>query len=428
MKAYTGLTKEELLQEKESLERAYADYQKRGLSLNMARGKPAPEQLDLSMDILSDLDAIHYIDFDSGFDIRNYGCLDGLKRAKDMLSSMVGCNAKNVIVAGNSSLNLMFDQVARGMSTGFAGEKPWATLEKKKWLCPVPGYDRHFAITEHFGFEMINIPMKEDGPDMDLVEKYVKDESVKGIWCVPKYSNPEGVVYSDAVVRRFAKLKPKAKDFRIFWDNAYAVHHLYESPSEQAQILDIIALCEEAGNPDLVFEFMSTSKITFAGGGISGIASSPANKKEILDTMKVQTIGFDKVNQMRHVRFFRDMDAINAHMMKHAEILRPKFECVLQSLSTELEGRDCGSWTHPLGGYFITYKTLDGCATRVIALCKDCGVTLTGAGAPFPYHHDESDSYIRIAPSYPTLSELNEAMKIFVICVKLATVEKLLEA
>ena len=295
------------------------------------------------------------------------------------------------------------------------------------FLCPVPGYDRHFAITEHFGIEMINIPMTEDGPDMDMVEQYVNnDPSVKGIWCVPKYSNPQGYVYSDETVKRFAALKPAAEDFRIFWDNSYVVHHLYED--RQAELLDIISECEKAGNPDIVYEFASTSKVTFAGAGIAAMASSKKNLDFIRKSMTIQTIGYDKVNQYRHVKYFKNLDGIKAKMKQHADILRPKFELVDEILTKELEGLGIGTWTKPLGGYFITFETLEGCATSVVKKAKEAGVVLTGAGAPFPYGTDPRDFVIRIAPSYPTLEELRQAAEVFVLCVKLASVEKLLEA
>lgn len=427
MVAYNEMTKEELESEKERLIIEYKRYQDMNLTLNMARGKPSMEQLDLSMGMLDPITHDEVVDADSGMDVRNYGVLEGLKGAKELLASMVSCDPDSVIVCGNSSLNVMYDQIARGFSFGYLGEKPWAKLDKVKWLCPVPGYDRHFSITEHFGFEMITIPMKEDGPDMDMVEEYVKDPAVKGIWCVPKYSNPEGIVYSEEVVRRFAALKPAAPDFRIFWDNAYAVHYLYDEPDRQDEIPDILEACNKAGNPNLVFEFMSTSKISFSGSGISGVASSPQNKEDIISSMTVQTIGYDKVNQLRHIKFFKDADGIREHMRKHAKILRPKFECVVNTLERELGDLNIGTWVKPNGGYFVTFRTIPNAASRVISLCFGAGVTLTSAGAPFPYHKDPEDSVIRIAPSYPTLPELEKAMEIFTLCVRLASVEILLK-
>lgn len=313
------------------------------------------------------------------------------------------------------------------MTHGVMGSTPWCKLDKVKFLCPVPGYDRHFKVTEFFGIEMINIPMTESGPDMDLVEKYVSsDEAVKGIWCVPKYSNPQGISYSDETVKRFAALKPKAEDFRIFWDNAYVVHHLYED--DQDEILDIISECEKAGNPDMVYEFCSTSKISFAGGGVAALAASEANLDFIKKQFTVQTIGYDKINQLRHVRYFKDMDGVKKQMMKQAAVMRPKFEMVESVLENELGGLEIGSWVKPKGGYFICFEALEGCAKSIVAKAKEAGVTLTGAGAPFPYGKDPKDSVIRIAPSFPTMDDLKMAAEIFVVCVKLASVEKLLEA
>ena len=424
MKSYQEMSKEELLQEKESLKAAYKEYQKMDLSLNMARGKPAVEQLDMVMDILDVLDSKSEMVAENGIDVRNYGEMDGIPEAKKLMADMMGTKAENVLVFGNASLTIMYDTVSRSMTHGVCGSTPWCHLDKIKFLCPVPGYDRHFAVTEHFGIEMINIPMTEDGPDMDMVEQYVNnDPSVKGIWCVPKYSNPQGYVYSDETVKRFAALKPAAEDFRIFWDNSYVVHHLYED--RQAELLDIISECEKAGNPDIVYEFASTSKVTFAG---AGIASSKKNLDFIRKSMTIQTIGYDKVNQYRHVKYFKDLDGIKAKMKQHADILRPKFELVDEILTKELEGLGIGTWTKPLGGYFITFETLEGCATSVVKKAKEAGVVLTGAGAPFPYGTDPRDFVIRIAPSYPTLEELRQAAEVFVLCVKLASVEKLLEA
>ena len=423
MKSYQEMSKEELLQEKESLKAAYKEYQKMDLSLNMARGKPAVEQLDMVMDILDVLDSKSEMVAENGIDVRNYGEMDGIPEAKKLM----GTKAENVLVFGNASLTIMYDTVSRSMTHGVCGSTPWCHLDKIKFLCPVPGYDRHFAITEHFGIEMINIPMTEDGPDMDMVEQYVNnDPSVKGIWCVPKYSNPQGYVYSDETVKRFAALKPAAEDFRIFWDNSYVIHHLYED--KQAELLDIISECEKAGNPDIVYEFASTSKVTFAGAGIAAMASSKKNLDFIRKSMTIQTIGYDKVNQYRHVKYFKDLDGIKAKMKQHADILRPKFELVDEILTKELEGLGIGTWTKPLGGYFITFETLEGCATSVVKKAKEAGVVLTGAGAPFPYGTNPRDFVIRIAPSYPTLEELRQAAEVFVLCVKLASVEKLLEA
>lgn len=427
MKTYQEMSKEELTQELTALKAEYEKIKGMGLALDMSRGKPGADQLDLSMGMLDVLDSKTALKSENGTDLRNYGVLDGIPEAKKLMADVIGTKPENVIVYGNSSLNIMYDQVARAEMFGICGNTPWCKLDKVKFLCPVPGYDRHFAITETFGIEMINIPMTENGPDMDLVEKYVNnDETVKGIWCVPKYSNPQGYVYSDETVKRFAALKPAAEDFRIFWDNSYVVHHLYED--RQAELLDIISECEKAGNPDIVYEFASTSKVTFAGAGIAAMASSKKNLDFIRKSMTIQTIGYDKVNQYRHVKYFKDLDGIKAKMKQHADILRPKFELVDEILTKELEGLGIGTWTKPLGGYFITFETLEGCATSVVKKAKEAGVVLTGAGAPFPYGTDPRDFVIRIAPSYPTLEELRQAAEVFVLCVKLASVEKLLEA
>jgi len=331
----------------------------------------------------------------------------------------------NVVICGNSSLNIMYDTVSRSMTKGVNGSTPWCKLDKVKFLCPVPGYDRHFKITEYFGIEMINIPMDENGPDMDMVEQYVNnDPAVKGIWCVPKYSNPTGSSYSDETVKRFANLKPAAEDFRIYWDNAYCIHHLYDDI--QDEILNILEECEKAGNPDMVYIFASTSKISFPGSGVSAVASSLANIDFIQSQMTIQTIGHDKINQLRHSRFFKDINGLKAHMKLHADLLRPKFEAVLNTLEEELEGLEIGSWIKPRGGYFISFDTMPGCAKAVVAKCKALGVVLTGAGATYPYGKDPEDKNIRIAPSFPTPEEMLEASKVFALCVKLASVEKLL--
>ncbi|MCR4610299.1 MAG: aminotransferase [Lachnospiraceae bacterium] len=424
MKDYAQLTKEELLAEKEKVEKVYKDYQAKGLKLDMSRGKPSPSQHDKCMPILDALSSKDDYHASNGFDVRNYGLVDGIPDAKELMAEMMDTRPENIILGGNASLNLMYDCVCRGYCFGIMGSTPWHKLDKVKFLCPVPGYDRHFGVTEQFGIEMINIPMNEDGPDMDMVEKYVNnDDAVKGIWCVPKFSNPGGVVYSDEVVRRFANLQPAAKDFRIYWDNAYVVHYLYD---EEIKILDIISECEKAGNPDMVYEFASTSKISFAGAGISAMATSQANIEDIKKSLTKQTIGPDKVNQLRHVRYFKDLNGILDHMKLMAEDLRPRFELVCKTLDEELSGLGVGTFTNPKGGYFIMYTTLPGCATRVIELCKEAGVVMTGAGAPFPYHKDPEDSTIRISPSYPSIEDLGKAAKVFTVCVKLATIEHLL--
>lgn len=427
MKKYTEMTKEELMQEKTALEAEYEKIKNLGLSLDMSRGKPGVDQLDLSLPMLDILKSDSDMKSESGLDVRNYACLDGIPEAKALIAGMVGAKPEQAIVYGNSSLNIMYDQVSRAFIFGLCGNTPWCKLDKVKFLCPVPGYDRHFAITEHFGIEMINIPMSETGPDMDMVEELVNsDPTVKGIWCVPKYSNPQGICYSDETVRRFANLKPAAKDFRIFWDNAYVIHHLYED--NQVEILDIIGECEKAGNPDMVFEFASTSKVSFPGSGVSAMATSHANLEDAKKHYTIQTIGNDKVNQLRHARYFKNLDGLKEHMKKHADFMRPKFEATLKVLEEELDGLGIGSWIKPLGGYFISFDAMEGCAKAIVAKCKEAGVILTGAGATFPYHNDPKDSNIRIAPSFPTPEEMQQATEIFVLCVKLVSVQKLLES
>ncbi len=425
MKKYTEMTREELLQEKEILHAQYKEEKAKGLSLNMSRGKPGIAQLELAMPMLDILNSTSDMNTILGNDTRNYGDLDGIGECRRLIANMMEVEKDNVIVCGNSSLNIMYDTIARSMSFGVNGSTPWCQLDKVKFLCPVPGYDRHFAITELFGIEMINIPLGENGPDMDMVEQYVNsDPAVKGIWCVPKYSNPTGISYSDETVRRFANLKPAAEDFRIYWDNAYCIHHLYDDKHDT--ILNILTECAKAGNPDMVYIFSSTSKISFPGSGVAAIASSENNIQHILKLMTVQTIGHDKINQLRHVRFFKDIDGLHAHMKKHSDILRPKFEAVLHTLETELGELGIGSWIAPRGGYFISFESMPGCAKRIVAYCKDLGVVLTGAGATYPYGKDPQDSNIRIAPSFPSPEEMAMASQVFVLCVKLASVEKLL--
>ena len=392
----------------------------------MSRGKPAASQLDMEMDFMNVLNADSIFKTEAGVDCRNYGIMDGIPEARKLIGDVLGVSADNVIVFGNASLNIMYDTVARSEIFGVMGETPWCKLDKVKFLCPVPGYDRHFAITEQFGIEMINVPMTEDGPDMDMVEELVNtDPAVKGIWCVPKYSNPQGYTYSDETVKRFAALKPAAKDFRIYWDNAYVIHDLYEEKKDT--LLDIISECEKAGNPDMVYEFCSTSKVTFPGSGIAALAASKANLDFIKKFMTIQTIGYDKVNQLRHVRYFKDAEGMKAHMMKHAAILRPKFEAVFHVLESELNGLGIGSWTEPKGGYFISFDALEGCAKKIVEKCKEAGVVLTGAGTTYPYKKDPKDSNIRLAPSFPTPEELAMATDLFVLCVKIVSVEKLLK-
>lgn len=426
MKAYKDLSRDELLKLQSELKQQYEDKKALGLRLNMARGKPAPAQLDICNEILDVIGSSSDLNASDGTDTRNYGCMEGIPEARQLMADVMGTKPENVIVYGNSSLSIMYDSVSRSYTHGVCQSTPWCRLDKVKWLCPAPGYDRHFAITQHFGIEMIVIPMTPDGPDMDMVEQYVNnDESVKGIWCVPKYSNPQGYVYSDETVRRFAALKPAASDFRIYWDNAYAVHHLYDD--NQAELLDIISECEKAGNPDIVYEFASTSKISFAGSGIAALASSSANLEDIKKTMTIQTIGYDKVNQLRHVLYYKDINGIKEHMKKYAEVIRPKFEAALDILEKELSGLGIGSWIKPYGGYFISFDAMAGCAQKIVAMCKDAGLIMTGAGATFPYGKDPKDSNIRIAPSFPTVEEMVQAAELFTLCVKLASVEKLLE-
>ena len=428
MKAYRDLSREELLLLKEQLEQEFMDVKGKGLKLDMSRGKPSVAQLDMGMDIFDVLNSGSDLTSVDGVDVRNYGVLDGLAEAKHMMADIMGVSAEHVIVYGNASLNVMYDAVSSAMTHGVMGGTPWCKLDKVKFLCPAPGYDRHFAITQHFGIEMITVPMTPQGPDMDMVERLVAgDDSIKGIWCVPKYSNPQGITYSDETVRRFANLKPAAKDFRIFWDNAYAVHHLYDEEEKQDRILEILGECEKAGNPDMVYEFASTSKISFSGAGVAAIASSQKNLECIRRTMAIQTIGHDKINQLRHVRYFKNFDGIREHMRKHAALMRPKFEAVETVLERELSGLEIGTWTKPKGGYFISFDAMEGCAKAIVAKCREAGVVLTGAGATFPYGKDPRDSNIRIAPSFPTPGEMQMATDLFVLCVKLVSVEKLLE-
>ena len=427
MTGYAQRTKEELQQLKKELEKQYEDAKGKGLKLDMSRGKPSAAQLDLSMGIMDVLTSESVLKTEAGLDCRNYGVLDGIPEAKKLMADMMEVAPEQVIVYGNSSLNIMYDTVSRSVTHGVLGSTPWCKLDQVKFLCPVPGYDRHFAITEHFGIEMINVPMSPEGPDMDLVEKLVaEDASVKGIWCVPKYSNPPGYSYSDETIRRFANLKPAAEDFRIYWDNAYCIHHLYDD--NQVEQPEILAECAKAGNPDMVYKFSSTSKVTFPGSGIAALAASEANLSEIRKQMTIQTIGHDKLNQLRHVRFFGDIEGMKKHMSKQAAILRPKFEAVTDILEKELGGLGIGEWTKPLGGYFISFDALPGCAKAIVAKCKEAGVVMTGAGATFPYGKDPKDSNIRIAPSFPTPEEMAQAADLFALCVKLVSVDKLLEA
>ena len=427
MKPYKELSREELLELQKQLQVEYEEEKAKGLKLDISRGKPSKAQLDLTMPMMDILTSSSDLSSEDGTDVRNYGVLEGIPEARKLMGDVMEVDPSQVIVFGNSSLNIMYDCIARSVMFGVMGSTPWSKLDKVKFLCPVPGYDRHFGITEQFGFEMINIPMLEDGPDMDMVEEYVNnDPAVKGIWCVPLYANPSGTVYSDEVVKRFAGLKPAADDFRIYWDNAYAIHHLYEE--KQGNLLNIIEECEKAGNPDMVYEFCSTSKVTFAGGGIAAMAASPANIADIKSKLKWSTIGFDKINQLRHARFFKDFDGLKEHMKLHAAIIRPKFQALLEKMDKELGELEIASWTDPLGGYFISFNAMEGCAKKIVAKCKEAGLVMTGAGAAFPYGKDPQDSNIRIAPTMPSPEELSMAAELFVTCVKLVSVEKLLEA
>ena len=426
MKPYKEWTREELLLEKAALEEKFNDAKGKGLKLDMSRGKPSAAQLDLAMGMMDVLNSETDLKCSTGVDCRNYGVLDGIPEAKELLADMTEVSPDNIIIYGNSSLNIMFDTVARSMTHGVCGSTPWCKLDEVKFLCPVPGYDRHFLITEYFGIKMINIPMTPTGPDMDLVEEYVNnDPTVKGIWCVPKYSNPQGITYSDETVLRFARLKPAAEDFRIYWDNAYGIHHLYED--KQDNLIEILMACKQEGNPDMVFKFCSTSKVSFPGSGVAAIGASKKNIEYIKKALTIQTIGHDKLNQLRHVRFFHDIHGMVMHMRKHADILRPKFETVLNGLKNELGGLEIGSWIEPRGGYFISFDSLPGCAKAIVAKAKEAGLVMTPAGATFPYGKDPNDSNIRIAPSYPTPEELKLAVEIFVLCVTLVSIEKILE-
>ncbi len=427
MKKYTEMSKEELLALKQELEQEYAQVKALGLSLDMSRGKPGADQLDISMGMMDVLNHETDLRCETGVDCRNYGVIDGIPEAKRLLGEMSEVDPDHIIIYGNSSLNVMFDTVARSMTHGVMGNTPWCKLDKVKFLCPVPGYDRHFKITEFFGIEMINVPMTPTGPDMDMVEKLVsEDPAIKGIWCVPKYSNPQGITYSDETVRRFARLKPAAPDFRIYWDNAYCIHHLYADNHDF--LIEILGECERAGNPDMVYKFTSTSKVSFPGSGIAAVAASKANLNDFRKYMTMQTIGHDKLNQLRHVRYFKNLEGLHAHMKKHALLIRPKFEMVLDTLDRELGGLGIGEWTRPHGGYFISFDSMEGCAKDIVARAKEAGVVMTGAGATYPYGKDPKDSNIRIAPTFPSLEELEQAAKIFVLCVKLSSIDKLLAA
>ena len=428
MKAFKELSAVEAQGQLATLMKEYEQFAAKGLKLNMARGKPAPEQLDLSTSLLSAVSsetAADVLKEGTADDLRNYGGLIGLPEMRKIMADIMDVDVEDTIVCGNSSLNVMYDMISQAFSHGVAGQAAWAKLaEPVKFLCPSPGYDRHFALTEYFGIEMIPVPLGADGPDMDIVDQYVNtDASIKGIWCVPKYSNPTGTVYSDDTVKRLAALNPAAADFRIYWDNAYAVHD-FEQPGEA--LLSLKTACNEAGNDNIWYMFSSTSKVTFAGSGISALAASPDNLAEIKGRLSLQTIGPDKLNQLRHVLFLRDMDGVRAHMQKHAEIVAPKFNIVLRALDEGLADLDIGTWTRPKGGYFISFDGLPNTAKRAISLAKDAGMVLTGAGATYPYGNDPEDANIRLAPTYPLAEELEDASKLFVLCVKIASLEALL--
>ena len=422
MMKYTDMTAQ---QRKAEYAAVLAEYEKQkalGLKLNMARGKPGREQLDMVTDLCNIL--VKPEDFISdGIDSRNYGNVDGLPAAKALFADILGCKPEQCFVGGNASLQLMYDTVAKAYSNGLLhSEKPWSKLEKVKWLCPAPGYDRHFKVTQSFGAELITVPMTENGPDMDVVEELIKDPAVKGMWNVPKYSNPEGIVYSDETIRRIAAMKPAAPDFMLMWDNAYCIH---EFDGEFVPFADILSLCAENGNADMVYEFASTSKMTFPGAGVAVMATSEANLAYLIPLINIQTIGFDKINQLRHVKYLQDKEHTLALMQRHAAILRPKFHAVLDALDREIAPLGIGEWKRPKGGYFVSYNAMSGTAKRALALCKEAGVTMTGAGATFPYGVDPEDSNIRIAPSLPPVEELQQAIAVFCVCVKLAALEKL---
>ena len=420
--AYQNLTPAQLREEYAAVKAQFDALKAKELKLNMARGKPGREQLDLVSGILSILKTPEDC-ISGGVDARNYGELSGLKEAKEYWADVLGCKPEECFIGGNASLTLMYDLVSKGYTHGLArSEKPWCRLDTVKWLCPAPGYDRHFKITESFGFELITIPMTPTGPDMDKVEEAVKDPAVKGMWCVPKYSNPDGIVYSDETIARIAALKPAAPDFALMWDNAYCIH---EFDGEFVPFADILSLCAENGNADMVYEFASTSKVTFPGAGVAVMATSEANLAYLTPLINIQTIGFDKINQLRHVKYLQDKEHTLALMQRHAAILRPKFRAVLDALDREIAPLGIGEWKRPKGGYFVSYNAMPGTAKRALALCKEAGVTMTGAGATFPYGVDPQDSNIRIAPSLPPVEELQQAIAVFCVCVKLAALEKL---
>ena len=421
IKSYLEMSKEELAQELALVQKEYDELKAQGLNIDMSRGKPGADQLDISDGMNKVLDDGNF-KCESGLDVRNYGILDGIPECKKLFADLLEVKPENVIIGGNSSLSLMFDYVAQCMYMG-AGFTPWSQQGKVKFLCPCPGYDRHFSICQFFGIEMINIPMTADGPDMDAIEEAVKDSSVKGMFCVPKYSNPQGITYSAETVKRIANLDTAADDFRIIWDNAYIVHDLTETTDELLNIFDVLP----EKNKDMVIEVASTSKISYPGAGVACLASSVDNIKEILKRLTIQSISYDKVNMLRHVKFFKDVDGIKKHMMLHANILKPKFDAVLDTLNSDLAGLGIAEWNEPNGGYFISLDVTGGSATRVGVLCKEAGVVLTNVGATFPYGKDPSDSNIRIAPTFPTPEVLSKAVKVLTVSVKLACLENLVK-
>jgi aspartate/methionine/tyrosine aminotransferase len=422
MKKYTEMTLQERQTEYAAVKAAYDAQKSLGLQLNMARGKPGKAQLDMVMELSGMLkEPADYLD--GNLDCRNYGNVDGIPAAKKMFADILGCKPEQCFVGGNSSLQLMFDTISKAYINGLLhSEKPWSKLDTVKWICPAPGYDRHFKVTQNFGFEMITVPMTEDGPDMDMVEQLIRDPAVKGMWNVPKYSNPEGIVYSDETIRRLASMKPAAPDFMLMWDNAYCVH---EFDCEFRPFEDILSLCAQYGNGDMIYEYASTSKITFPGAGVAVMATSEANLAYLNPIINVQIISYDKVNQMRHVKFLQDREHTLALMRRHADVLRPKFHAVLDALDREIQPLDIARYNRPVGGYFVSLNAMPGTAKRTLALCKEAGVTMTGAGATYPYGVDPNDSNIRIAPSLPPVEELEQAIAIFCNCLKLSALEKL---
>ncbi len=420
---YNEMSRDELVSLKNKLEKEYEEIKSLGLSLDMSRGKPGADQLDLSVDMLNVIVNADDCKANNGFDCRNYGVLDGIPECKKLFADMLQVDAKNIIIGGSSSLNLMYDYLNQCMYLGVAGCEPWSKQGKVKFICNVPGYDRHFAITEFFGIEMISVEMDDNGPDVEKIAELVKDPMVKGMFCVPKYSNPTGVTYSDEKVRTLASLKPAAKDFRVIWDNAYIVHELTDTPDK---LLNIFDACKEFGTEDYFVEFTSTSKITFPGAGVSAVAASDKNIAEIKKRLNFQTISYDKLNQLRHVKYLKNIDGVKSYMQKHAEIIAPKFQIVLDTLASEIKPLGIGKWVEAKGGYFISYDTVGSSAKRIGELCKDAGLVLTTVGATYPYGIDPEDKNIRIAPTFPSVDNLKKAMEVFCLCAKLAAVEALL--